>query len=412
VDALDRLKAGYLSRAESDLESLRKAPRVTTRSDYRDVRAVVHCHTHLSHDSTGRIDEMADAAAKTGTEVVMVNDHPRTDLDVFSEGFSGENSGVLFIPGAEARNLLIYAAEGLDFTVSQRKLVPEIARRGGICFLSHLENQREWDLQGLTGTEIYNLHASFLAQKRLSGLFRPSSRADISRLVDVLLRLRDHPHTGFASLCEVPSYYLSCWEKLCRSYTLTGLAANDSHANNTIIIKRSGGDLSIRDPVGSEIARVPLTSGISSEVPDGELVLTPDNYEVSFHHVGTHLLPEKRGLEGVIDCLRNGRCYVGFDWIVDPSGFSFTWEAGGDFGHMGGSIGLEEKPVLLAYLPLPAEIELFRNGQIVDRNRSASLEYRPDAPGLYRVEAYLEVAGEKRPWILSNPIRVTGESRP
>jgi hypothetical protein len=412
VDALDRLETGNLSRAVSDLESLGKAPREKTRSDYRDVRAVVHCHTHLSHDSNGNIDELTKAAKKTGTEVVMVNDHPRADMDVIAEGFSGESSGVLFIPGAEARNLLIYSVEGLDLTMAQRDLIPEVSKRGGICFLSHLENQREWDLFGLTGTEIYNLHASFLSQRRLSRLFRPSSNADVVRFVDVILRLGEHPHTGFASLCEVPTYYLSCWERLCRSSTITGLAANDSHANNTIIIKHSGGDLSIRDAMGKEINRLPSTPEISNRLPKGELVLTPDNYEVSFQHVGTHLLPEKRGLEGVIDCLRDGRCYVGFDWIVDSSGFSFSWETGRNSGYMGESIGLKDKPVLMASLPLPAEIVLLRDGQIARGLHSANLEYRPDAPGLYRLEAYLEVAGEKRPWILSNPIRVIGESRP
>jgi hypothetical protein len=192
MDAMDRLEAGNLSRAESDLESLRRAPREKTRSDYREVRAVVHCHTHLSHDSTGKIDELTKAAKNTGTEVVMVNDHPRADMDVISEGFSGENGGVFFIPGAEARNLLIYSVEGLDLTMAQRDLIPEVGKRGGICFLSHLENQREWDLPGLTGTEIYNLHASFLSQRRLSGLFRPSSSAEVARLVDVILRLGEH----------------------------------------------------------------------------------------------------------------------------------------------------------------------------------------------------------------------------
>jgi hypothetical protein len=333
-------------------------------------------------------------------------------MDVISEGFSGENSGVLFIPGAEARNLLIYSAEGLDLTMAQRDLITEVEKLRGICFLSHLENQREWDLNDITGTEIYNLHASFLSQRRLSALFKPASHAEVARLVDVILRLGEHPHTGFASLCEVPRYYLSCWERLCRSSTITGLAANDSHSNNTMVIKCTRGDLSIKDAGGNEIANIPLTTEISSRLPGGELVLTPDNYEISFQHVGTHLLPEKRGLDGVIDCLRDGRCYVGFDWIVDSSGFSFKWEAGGDSGYMGGNICLVDKPVLLASLPLEADVVLLRDGQIERRLRSASLEHHPDAPGLYRLEAYLEVAGEKRPWILSNPIRVNGESKP
>ena len=34
------------------------------------------------------------------------------------------------------------------------------------------------------------------------------------------------------------------------------------------------------------------------------------------------------------------------------------------------------------------------------------LEWAIGAPGVYRVEGWLDVAGERRPWIYSNPIYV------
>jgi hypothetical protein len=117
-------------------------------------------------------------------------------------------------------------------------------------------------------------------------------------------------------------------------------------------------------------------------------------------------LLDKPGAEGVLEGLRDGHCFIGFDWIVDSSGFSFTWEAKGNFGIMGDDVPLADKPVLIARLPLAADLVLKKGGRAIRRLSSASLEYRPKAPGIYRLEAYLKVAGEKRPWIFSNPIRI------
>ena len=143
-------------------------------------------------------------------------------------------------------------------------------------------------------------------------------------------------------------------------------------------------------------------------LPDDEQTLhpTPDANEISFRHVGTHLLLGGPGGEDVLECLRSGRCYVGFDWIADSSGFSFAWKTSRDSGLMGDVVSLRDKPVLVAHLPLPAEVLLVRDGSTVRRFNSANLEHHPEAPGLYRLEAYLNVAGEERPWILSNPIKV------
>ena len=384
--------------------------KVSLSKTHRDRRAVIHCHSSLSHDSNGSIDEITKAARATGTDIVMMTDHPRTDLDVMSEGFSGRKSGVLFIPGAEAKNLLLFFVGGrLDYSASQRDMLSEARRLGGIAFLSHLEEQTDWELEGLNGSEIYNLHASFKMQRRLLEIFRLRRPSDFERLIDLLFLLHAHPDTGLAALCEIPSQYLSAWDRLCTNSRITGIAANDSHANNTFGLHRNeGGGLRVTDYRGIILADLPASCRIAKSIPPGRTVmLTPDSYEISFGHVGTHLLLDRLTEEDLMECLVTGQCYVAFDWIADPRGFSYIWETDRDTGTMGDKVELASKPLLMVGVPAPADLVLKKDGEVVKEVRSDYLEYLPRLPGAYRLEAYMRIAGEIRPWILSNPVYIS-----
>ena len=44
------------------------------------------------------------------------------------------------------------------------------------------------------------------------------------------------------------------------------------------------------------------------------------------------------------------------------------------------------------------------DGNEVARADGSSLVHRAEGPGVYRVEAYLETYGERRTWLLSNPV--------
>jgi hypothetical protein len=54
--------------------------------------------------------------------------------------------------------------------------------------------------------------------------------------------------------------------------------------------------------------------------------------------------------------------------------------------------------------PLPAKWKLFRSGKVVAESTGRTFEYTPTGPGIYRTEAWLTVAGEDMPWVLSNPL--------
>ncbi len=408
MDALDRLQPAHVERVEDDIRRIRSRlhPGRASVDGYRDVKAAIHCHTHLSHDCEGSIDEIARAAGETGTEVVMVTDHARPGHDVVEEGVVGTRSGVLFIPGAEARNLLIFFAKGLDYSLQREALLRQACGMGGMVFLSHLEGLTDWDLPGLHGTEIYNLHASFMGQERIKALYRSQNAGALERLLEILRTVEAHPGAGLGALCERPDLYLDRWDAMNFKRGLTGIAANDSHANNTMTIRRlPGGGATVEDFRGERIAMLRRGTELPFKGMDS-LTVRPDSYEASLGHVGTHLLLRRIDETSVRDCLANGRCYIAFDWIADPRGFTYGWEGKREAGLMGEEVSLGMKPRLLARLPVEARLVLKVNGLDAHREVSDALEYVPTRPGSYRLEAYLNLGGEERPWILSNPIHV------
>jgi hypothetical protein len=55
---------------------------------------------------------------------------------------------------------------------------------------------------------------------------------------------------------------------------------------------------------------------------------------------------------------------------------------------------------------VPCHIRLLRGGRLIAERSGDTLEHEVDAPGVYRIEGWLQVGGEERPWFYSNPIYV------
>src|SRR5262249_55944649 len=104
-----------------------------------------------------------------------------------------------------------------------------------------------------------------------------------------------------------------------------------------------------------------------------------------------------------------GHACVSHDWMSDATGFTFdAVAANGDrLGIMGDQIKRTEGMKLAAKLPLPAYLRLIHNGKEVAKAESAAdWDFTVKDPGVYRLEAWLPLGGEYRPWVLSNPIYV------
>lgn len=413
-DAVDRLKPAYLKSLHEAVVSLRHDLQpVSLPSAFTDYRAAIHVHSLLSHDSRATVDEIVTAAKKVGVRVIMFTEHPAPHRDYFKEGHRGMVDGVLLIPGAEYPGLLAFPKQsvptGSDADPQAR--VNAVLKTGGQVFLCHLEERMDWDLKGLTGSEIYNLHADFKDETRLI----KSMRTPLG-LLALLPVSRQYPQETMASLMDYPADYLRRYDELCQKSRLTGIAANDSHHNNGLKgTVTEDGQLQLVDALGENRGKIdpkklPLLRPLLAGHGKGDLVfhLDLDPYERSFRHVCTHLFLKEQTEEAVRKTLVAGRVYVSFEWIADPTGFNFQASRGQHAFDMGSEVPLGTGLVLHSVSPLPARFRLLRNGKEVHSALGRSYEHPVTQAGNYRLEVWVNLAENPQIWILSNPIYVRG----
>ncbi len=415
VDAVDRLTAERLEAVHQAVLRFKSERRELPRgSALRDYRANLHVHSALSHDSRGTVAEIVAAAAAVGTQVLMFTEHPADHYDVFRDGHQGTREGVLLIPGAESKGLVVFprqSVRGLDIGTVQ-EFSNLVRRGGGLTFLSHLEERMDWELDGLTGVEIYNTHADVKDENRLTALLRnPLWLLNIAELA------HRYPQESFSALQDYPADYLRRWDQLCEHSAHTGVSANDSHQNIGLAIRLFEGDKArVEDALGDKLLELDATA-LAKLLPGQKLgeagsimfQLRLDPYECSLRHVGTHLLMDALNQEAVWQALRDGRAFVAFDWIADATGFDVAMEISGTRYEMGSSLPLAKDLRLFGHAPLSARWRLIRNGTSVAESTGTTFEAHIDQPGRYRTELWLDLAGEEYIWILSNPFYITGD---
>ncbi|MBM3851704.1 MAG: hypothetical protein FJ399_00950 [Verrucomicrobia bacterium] len=352
---------------------------------------------------------------RTGLDFVGLSDHCHADGRAdFNSQWRGLHEGKLFLPGFEMKDGFMPFGVAPGVVLSNRTppavLAQQIQRHGGVLFFAHPENPRQWDLPELAGLEIYNLHTDF---KRLGGGLGGTLRA---HLPDLILNLRRFPDHIYRLPFQRPTEFLQRWDDLNRVRHITGIAGNDCHQNVGLRgFFTPEGTIRIEDTSPRVLREVRLT-GLTR--PLARLVFGPlepgrklfhvqlDPYERSARFVNTHVLARELSEAAVLDALRAGRVFVGFDLIADSSGF--RWLAR-DVTHttvMGGAHALTVETVLQAHAPIPCRFTLVRDGHVVARQQGRSVEWSPAGSGKYRVEADLEVCGAWVPWVYANPIHL------
>ncbi len=413
-DAFDRLNESYVARLRQTMELYaQQRNELSVSGPFKPVRANLHVHSAFSHDSQGKIEEIVAAAKRAGTEVLLFTEHPAPEYDFFVDGHSGLRDGVLLIPGAEMKGMLVYPTLSLrPFDGAESAELTQIVRtRGGHVFLSHLEERMDWNIPGLTGVEIYNTHADFKQQRRLLEAMRnPLWFLKTAGLV------QRFPQEVFASLQNYPEDYLRRWDELCQQAPHTGIAANDAHENVGIrLILGADNQVIVTDALGEELLKVnrllvsPFVEIPRDAAEGSELFrLILDPYENSLRHAGTHLLVSELTREAVWDALEAGRVFVAFDWLADSSGFDLAliqgdaenvprrWE-------LGSQLSWSKDLQLVGQAPLPARWRVMRNGECIAESDGSTLSANVEQPGVYRVELWLTADGTPRVWILSNP---------
>lgn len=420
---LDRLALPRLRAVHEDVQKLRDQ-RVTlpARDGLRDLICVLHAHAEDSAHTGGTLPEMAADAHKAGISVILLGDHFRPPRDFMEERRRGTNDGVLFIPGSEVRGFLAHPMSSMldKMNQSDREFVSTVTAGEGLLFLSHIEERPDYPMEGLTGLEIYNRHWD--AKKDVASLVGLAAKlTDPLTVAELEEAVRLYPDALLAFQCDYPAVYLEKWDAETRTRRLTGIAANDCHHNQIYLVKMVDEEtvlLGTNVDKDDKMRRITadLRPGIREmtrgRTPGDVLVrLDMDPYFRSFRNVSTHVLARGSTEGSVRAALKAGQAYVAHDWMCEATGFDYA-AVGADgrrAGLMGGEVRLSRGMVLTVKLPVRAYLRLLWQGQEVARADNQSVFTFPlegRSTGAYRLEAWLRLDGELRPWIFSNPIYV------
>ncbi len=372
-----------ISELDSRIRQLSADRTADYRPEFTEYKGVMHVHTFLGGHSTGAFEELIGAANANDLDFVLMTEHYENAYDTSALTLNGTYGKTLFVNGQEVDTndggrflLLPGSPESPSFAkLDSKAFLDKIHSEGRIAVNNYPDRNRS-GVTGFDGIEAYSLHINF-------------KRANVFAAVgDVLWSFKSYPETTIASYLRRNDEYLAMYDKVAAGQRLLLTAGADAHSNKGYYL--------FADDEGNK-----------------HLGFKVDPYETIFRVVRMHVLLESGTpltRESIIEALRRGRTFVGFDVLGDTAGFRFWAESGSDRRIMGDEIAIGAGLKLLAATPQPSRMVVLRNGEkIAEFPNMASISLNITESGTYRVEAYLDRLGEpfdKAPWIMSNPIYV------
>lgn len=372
---------------------------------WRWARGLIHMHSIHSHDAcdgrpkdeagVGNAPCLADLRAafcNARLDYTLLTDHPETFADVtFEEALlydaaagdelvrddTGAPVGNRIACGGElaVRTLLAPGSEGDLMPVMlprpaadrtwYRTRTPEAVQNlhdtGGLVFHAHTEERTFEELSplGLDAIEIYNLHANVNPRWRQLGEVLP----DILKVINAK---ENPPHPDLsllAALRENPEA-LGIWNQFVVRQRMLGTAGSDIHQNLPPLVHPT----------------------------DGERL---DSYRRLTTWFANYLLVHDVTLDEIRGALLAQRLVVVFHLMGEPDGFDFSGtKADGTRIEMGTELPFEPGMVIRVTPPTSVplaqqDVRLIRvtpAGAEVVAQGPMALEYRPDAPAVFRVE--------------------------
>lgn len=351
---LERLQPARLAAVKAAREALagqrKPVPEVGV---YKAFRSAVHIHAEDAKHTLGTRAEVLKAAKETGTQIVLFSDHDGPHAGTWH----GMRDGVLFIKGAEhgSRHELVF---------------PEPAP--GLRFHSHVEGQMDASPDGWDGMEIYNRHTDALDDTDLIEWLRASALQP-GRIRELAAAAHEYPDEVYGAGADYWPDIFARWDRILATRRFPGLSANDAHQNQIL-------------PDGA----------------GGRFLIDP--YAVAFRNNATHILARELTPEAILKSMREGRMYVAHDWLCDSRGFMFAAVNSLGLFQIGDGVPIASTTRLTVRTPVPARLKIIRHGEVVAETIGVELTTQVKQPGAYRAEAWLEIDGEQRPWIYSNPI--------
>jgi hypothetical protein len=278
----------------------------------------------------------------------------------------------------QKNHLLVFGAgrELATHAHNTQQLIDTVNKTGGLAFIAHLYDPaapavgegdlswEDWSVWGFTGIELWNAMSEFksLLKTRLHAIYYAFNPKRVAR---------------------APSpQALQKWDSLLlRGLRVVAIGGSDAH-------------------------------GLPARL--GPLRRTLFPYDFHFRCINTHLLSQKP-LTGnpiddqrtVLDALRGGNAFVGYDLPASTRGFRFTAQGKDQTAQMGDEIRAKYGITFSIRLPRATECRLLKNGQVIKvwKKREPCIHITSE-PGVYRVEVYIDYLGLQRGWIFSNPIYV------
>src|ERR1017187_2518319 len=320
-------------REEAAWQTLRSQRQpVANNAGWAEYRGILHSHSKYSHDSEVPFEEILRALKGARLDFICLSDHPIAGRADFDLQWRGIHDGKLFIPGFEMKEGIMPFGVAAGIVLSNQTdsatLARQISENGGLLFYAHPEEPRDWDRPELVGMEIYNTHSDFKHFAREPGALVP----------DLLINQRRYPEHVLRMLFSRPVGFLHHWDDLNRTRHITGVAGNDCHQNVGFrgFYTRSG-TIRVEDTSPKTLKEFKLNwftrplarLFLGPLQPDRKLFhIQLDPYERMARFVNTHVLARALSEPAILDALRAGRVFVGFDMIADSSTFRWFAAAG------------------------------------------------------------------------------------
>ena len=350
---------------------------------YNDYKGAIHVHTSIGGHSTGSFDELIDGARKNALDFVVMTEHTSELFDSSELTLRGVHGGVLFVNGQEVetasrdRFLLLNgnAEAGSANKIPTPEFLQQIHAQNKLALITYPEKHQSWDTN-FDGIEVFSLHTN---AKKMNPIFA---------LFDAAWSYYAYPELVLAKYFQRPVENLQKFDEVTTRKKSILFAGTDAHSNIGFHL--------FGDDAGNKFINVKI-----------------DAYETIFRTVRNHLLLEKdRELNqaNLLDALKKGHCFIGFDALSDSKGFFFTAENGAETKIMGDEIAFTESINLKVIAPQIARIIIFKNGEkVFEETAQTEINFHAQENGTYRAEVYLDSLGspfDKMPWIISNPIYV------
>lgn len=322
---------------------------------YEDLPAIIRTRAEGSDDTKPARADFLAAVKKNGIKVVMETPPQGAKLD----DWRGLHETVLYIAGAKDVNGTLWFP---DFGANGNAIP-----NSGLRFLSQSDEHPEASTGGMAGMDIGSGHNHANKDQGLKAHLAAASRQN-TQWKTLVENFRTYPDEFFAAGSDDNPEILARWDKETRMKNFTGIASTDARQN--LVFKG----------------------------------VTFDPFEVSIRNLVTHIMARGQTEPLVREALANGHVYISHDWLCDPAGFSFGAVNNLGVFNMGDDAPLVGKTRVMANTPVPARLRLYLNGEIVSETSGTNLTYDAQTVGSCRLEAWLNVDGEDRPWIYSNPI--------